>query len=219
MKEIKEQFQKYFDQEDKQNAVLFVLDCLKSNKIDVVDLYAYVLTPVLNELKCDIDDKRICIWQEHVKTAIVRTVVENCYPYVIAKKEQLNKRLDKKVAVVCPPDEYHDIGAKMIADLFTISGFDTIFVGSGTPYQDFYNAITLIKPCMVAISVSNYFNLVAAKRMIEEIKKTVDYPVKVIVGGHAFSQDGEAKAKAISADLFAKDFDDVLKMTECGVIA
>ena len=48
--------------------------------------------------------------------------------------------------------------------------------------SDFYNAVYAIKPSVVAISVSNYFHLVAAKRMIEELKKAVDYDLKIVVG-------------------------------------
>jgi methanogenic corrinoid protein MtbC1 len=216
MKEIREQFQKYFDEEDKEKAVLFILDKLKKKDIDVIDLYMQVLTPVLNELTCDLEDQRICIWKEHVKTAIERTIVESCYPYVLEKRDELQNTKKGIVAVVCPPNEWHDIGARMIADFFTISGFDTIFVGSGTPYQDFYNAITTIKPCLIAISISNYFNLVGAKRMIEEIKSKVDHPMKVIVGGNAFSQDGQQKAQSINADIYVRSVNDILEMSKCG---
>ena len=219
MDKIKQEFQKYFDEEDKEKAVVFILDLLQRKQIDVIQLYTKVLTPVLNELTCDLEDQRICIWKEHVKTAIVRTIVENAYPYVLAKRDELNKPRKGTVAVVCPPEEYHDIGAKMIADFFTIGGFEAIFVGSGTPYKDFYNAISIIKPCMIAISVSNYYNLVATKRMIDAIKKETDHPIKIIVGGHAFASDGQEKARSINADLYLDSVDAIMNLLECGELA
>lgn len=216
MEKIRQEFTDYFYAEDKEKAVLFVLDLLKRQKIDIITLYNEILAPALNGLRCDLEDKRICIWKEHVKTAIIRTIVENCYPYVLAKRDEQHQQRKGKVAVVCPPEEYHDIGARIIADYFTIGGFDTVFVGSGTPYQDFYNAIAVIRPCLIAISVSNYFNLVATKRMIEELKAAVDYPVKIVVGGNAFADGAEHKVQTVKADYYARTYEDIINLIACG---
>jgi len=216
MNSIYQQFELFFEEENKEEAVKYIIDKLQSKEIEVIDLYSKVLTPMLNNMTCKLADKRICIWKEHVKTAIVRTIVENCYPYVISKRDELNYLKKGIAAVLCPPEEYHDLGARMVADFFTIGGYDAIFVGSNTPYQDFYNAIHVIRPEVVAISVSNYYNLVAAKKMIEELKKALDYPVKIVVGGYAF-HDSDEKYKLIGADYLARTYEDILKLAESGV--
>ena len=155
MEKIYNEFKVYFDEENKEMAVKYILEKLHNKEIDVVDLYSYVLTPLLNNIECKLEEERICIWKEHVKTAIVRTIVECSYPYVIEKKNALNKSIRGSAAVICPPDEYHDLGAKMVADFLTISGYNAIYVGGNTPYKDFYNAIDIVKPEVIAISVSN----------------------------------------------------------------
>ncbi|MBN2853448.1 MAG: cobalamin B12-binding domain-containing protein [Clostridia bacterium] len=209
MEDIYKEFKVFFDDENKEEAVKYILKKLKSGEIDVVDLYSQVLTPVLNNIECDLEDKKLCIWKEHIKTAIIRTIVENCYPYVIERRN-LDKRTSKGVAtVLCPPDEYHDLGARMISDFFTICGYESIFVGGNTPYKDFYNAINKIRPAVIAISVSNYYHLVATKKMIEEIKSTADYPVKIVVGGYAFHDDTENKLKTVGADYYSRSFKDI----------
>ncbi len=213
MNEIYQQFEQIFEAENKEEAVKYIMEKLHSREIEVIELYSSILTPMLNNMTCKLADKRICIWKEHVKTGIVRTIVENCYPYVIAKRNELNYPKKGLAAVLCPPEEYHDLGARMVADFFTIGGYEAIFVGSNTPYQDFYNAIHVIQPEVVAISVSNYYNLVAAKKMIEELKKALSYPVKIVVGGYAFHDDQE-KYKLIGADYFAKSYEDILQLAE-----
>lgn len=212
MEKIKKEFLDHFENERKEQAVQFILTKLKNNEIDVVDLYSEILTPALNDMKCNLKDKRLCIWQEHIKTGIVRTIVENCYPFVIAKRDMLNIPNKGIVTVLCPPDEYHDLGARMVTDFFTIAGYNAIFVGGNTPYKEFYYAIDKIKPVIVAISVSNSYHLVAAKRMIQELKSSISYDVKIVVGGNAVRYDGEKIADMIGADCKAITFDDISKL-------
>lgn len=205
---IKEKFNLLFDEENKEEAVKLVLDKLEHKEIDVIDLYMNILTPALNNLKCDLEDKRICILKEHTKTAIVRTIVECCFPYVIKKKIEMNYSKRGTVIVMCPPEEYHDLGARMVSDFFTVCGCDSIFVGSNTPSEDFYNAIDILHPTYVAISVSNYYNLVVTKKIIEDIKKLVQYPLMIVVGGNAFQQEA-SKYKLVGADYFANTYEDI----------
>ena len=217
MDKILQEFKVYFDEENKEKAVTYIISKLESKEIDVITLYSRILTPLLNNIQCDLEDRKICIWKEHVKTGIVRTIVECAYPYVIEKRNQLKNANKGIAAVLCPPEEYHDLGARMAADFFTISGYDTVFVGSNTPYRDFYNAVHAIKPSVVAISVSNYFHLVAAKRMVEELKKAVGYVLKIVVGGYAFVGDEENKLKQVGADYYARTYEDILNIGKEGV--
>ena len=90
MKEYYELFKTLLEEEKKEEAFSFVMDLLKDQKVDVVELYGSVLTPALNNMECRLDDRKICVWKEHVRTAIVRTIVECCYPYVLEKKKELN---------------------------------------------------------------------------------------------------------------------------------
>lgn len=217
MEQILKDFKTFFEEENKEKSVNYILDKLQSKEIDVIELYTKILTPLLNNMECKLEDKNICIWNEHVKTAMVRTIVECCYPYIIEKRNQQNHIKMGVAAILCPPNEYHDLGARMVADFFTVCGYDAIFAGSSTPYQDFYNAMHVIKPKIVSISVSNYYNLVAASRMIKEIKTATEYPLKIVVGGHAFIGDEVNKMKAVGADYYAHTYEDILKLAECEV--
>lgn len=99
----------------------------------------------------------------------------------------------------------------MVADFLTISGYNAVFVGSNTPYSDFYNAVEKIKPDLIAISVSNYYNLVVTKKIIEDLRKKTDS--KIIVGGYAFSMNSD-NAFMVGADYYAETFENIKNIVE-----
>lgn len=206
-----EGFLKMLEEEDKQGCVEFVLKRLESGDIDVVTLYTQILEPSLNNMTCKLNEKNICVWKEHVRTSIVRTILECSYPYILREKSKNNViSKNERIAVVCPPEEYHEIGAIMAANFFILNGFDTLYVGSNTPKKDFIEAINYIKPDYVAISVTNYYNLVAAKNIIQEVKNTAKYPVEILVGGYAFNCNPDIY-KQIGADKLLKTYEDIKK--------
>ena len=211
MKEYFENFSTLLEQEKKQAAVEYIISLLENDKIDVTDLYLRVLTPALNSMTCPFPDKNLCVWKEHIKTAIVRTIVECCYPYVLKKRDSLNNSLKGTAVILCPPEEYHDLGARMAADFFTICGYETIYIGSNTPFQDFYNAVNYIKPQVIGISVSNYYNLVVTKKIIADLKNKVEKDVLIIVGGNAFSEDSH-NVTLVGADICVQSFEDVMNL-------
>ena len=194
--------------EDKEGAFHYAHELLSANKLDVIQLYSEVLTPAINHTVCAVDDKRICIWQEHVRTAILRTIVESCFPYVLQEKIRRNVGSTGTAVVLCPPEEHHDLGARMIADYMTICGYNTVFVGSNTPYADFLNGVEILQPNLVAISVSNYFHVVITKKIVDDLKKIPDFYGKIVVGGYAFDSNPD-HVKAVGADFYLRNFDDI----------
>ncbi len=211
-----EQIQSCLSQENKHGCINIVLDELSNSRIDIVTLYNEILTPALREKYYLKSDKEICIWEEHVRTSIIRTIIECCYPYVINERDnKYHSTLKDKVIVVCPTEELHEIGARMVSDFFTLSGFDTIFVGANTPQLEIIEAIEHINPTYVAVSVTCYYNLLAAMRTIKSIidirnKGGLDFTI--IVGGYAFKKNPEMLDK-MGADLLLDTFDDIKNLS------
>ena len=213
MGEMLEDFKKLLASEQKEEAVNYSLSLIETGKIGVVELYEKILTPALNQMECKLEDRNLCIWKEHVQTAIVRTIVECCYPYVMKHRKENGKDNGLTAVILCPPEEYHDLGARMVTDFFTLCGYHTIFVGSNTPYQDFYQAIYSIQPDLVAISVSNYFNLVATKRIIKELREASQKTPWIVAGGRAIDRD-ERSIEIIGANERICSFHDIMQLAE-----
>ena len=212
-----DEFVSHLDREDRKACVDFALSRLSRQEIDIVSLYNEILTPALREHFCRDKQREICVWEEHVRTSIVRTVIECCYPYVIREKEKTHGTAYRgKVLVVCPPEEYHEIGARMVADFFTLCGFEATFIGANTPQADILEAIAYIKPRYLAVSVSNHYNLVAARRTLLKIREMRDRmggAFTIIAGGNAFRQNPDVY-REMGADVLLDTFDDIRTLTE-----
>lgn len=205
MSKIKEQIKDYIRQEDKNNAVISSVEALEKKEISVHELYEEIVKPVLYEIDCKENDVE-CIWKEHVKSAIVRMIIESSYKFVIEESKKAKKR-NKKVLIVCPTEEYHVLGARIAHDYFVMSGFEAVFVGANTPLDVVLNAMTYTRPDYVAISVTNYYNVINAKKIINAIKK-IDSSVTILAGGQAFNN--EDALKAVQADGSIKTFEDIM---------
>ena len=105
----------------------------------------------------------------------------------------------------------------MVADFFTICGWNAIFVGSNTPYEDFYNAAKIIRPDIIAISITNYYTLVVARKIIAELKLLLGDSVKIVVGGYAVRESSH-NFETLDAHYRVETFEDIRNITsEVGV--
>ena len=206
----------FLDNEDKEKCLKLVLTALANEQINIIKLYKEILEPSLNNPFCA-DESGVCIWKEHVRTSIIRTIIECCYPYVMKEKNEISgNNIKGKAIIVCPQEEYHELGARMIADFFTLSGYQSTFIGANTPLKEILGAIEYVTPSYIGISVTNCFNLVIAQKTVGSIielrnNKNLDY--KIIVGGNAFKRNPDLH-KEIGADYFLDTYEDIKKLTE-----
>lgn len=212
MHELYKKLIKFLEDENKEECVSIVLKELECENITIPILYDEVLKPALNSISDEKKPQELQIWREHVRSSIVRTIIECSYPYIIKEKNKLYSGKSKgTVAVICPDGEYHEIGAKMVSDFFDLAGYNSIFVGSSTPKQEFLDVVNNIKPKYIAISVTNYFNLVATKKIIHSIKDKRLLDTKIIVGGNAFKNNSKAHIE-IGADIKISTYDEILNL-------
>jgi MerR family transcriptional regulator, light-induced transcriptional regulator len=210
----------YLDQVNKDQSVQFILDKLHDNSIDIVTLYNEILTPALYAEPLRPNLRETCIWKEHLRTSIVRTIVECCFPFVLKERtEKYHSIPQGKTVCLCPPGELHDIGARMVADFFNLSGFEDLFLGANTPEDDIIDAISSLRPKFVAISVTNYYNLVSARkaiRRITDLRKSLGF--KLILGGQA-CRANPGTCRQMNPDLILNSFEDIKQLSEGGAHA
>ena len=209
MHKLLPEFNALADAEDRQACIEWALARLESGALDIVTLYEQILGPALNDMKCKDAEAAVCVWKEHVRSSMIRTVIECCYPHVM--KQRGSRRNGQKVVVVCPSGDLHEIGARMVADFFTLCGCDSIFVGANTPLEDFLAAVEHIRPRFVCVSVTNYFNLVAARKVVSRIRTAAGKDVTILAGGQAF-RNNPAEAKQMGADVLVGGFGDIARV-------
>ena len=212
MREFDDEFLEALDREDKERAVQLVVQLLEAGEVGIVQLYTEVLAPALNEWECPLEDRDLCVWREHVRSSIVRTILEVAYPYVLRERESRGVEPNGvRVAVLCPPEELHEIGPRMVADLFTLAGYEVTFVGANTPVDDLVSGIRHLRPRYVAVSVTNYYNLFALRRALERLRKVLPEGTEVLVGGSAF-HDRPELVEELGADRLVSTFDEIVDL-------
>lgn len=193
--------------ENKEVAVKASINALKDEKLKVAELYEHILVPALNNIINEYSDDSELIWREHVRSGIIRTIIESAYPYILEERKHVE--VDKgRVIVMCPEYEDHELGAKMVSDFFKLAGYDSTFIGARTPFKTIMQAIQVIRPKYVTFSVTNYYNLISVKKTIQNIKDKINYPLIFIVGGSAFKSNPSVFIE-VGADLLLNSFSDI----------
>lgn len=189
MKSYQTDFVRILQTENRYEALQFVLKILDKKELSILQVYEELLTPALNQMNPS-GNEDVDIWKEHVRTSIIKTILENIYPYVMRERNSLAAASPKTVAILCPPEEYHNVGARMVADIFTLSGHNSIFVDSNTPLRVILAGMEIQKIDCVAISISNPYHLVSTRNIIEAVRQK-NPSVEIIVGGNAIARLGE----------------------------
>jgi len=131
------------------------------------------------------EQNRISVAVEHLATAVTESLLSAVYPRILSNRSPLGRR----AVISCSVNEYHQVGARMVADILDSQGWDAWFVGANTPTRDLLLLIEEKKPDIVGLSVSIYFNMAPLMKMMEIIR--AHYPdLELLVGGQAFRWGG-----------------------------
>lgn len=194
-----EQFLSFLIKGDKNSALELILGMVKSD-ISVKDIYNNIFQVTQKEVGRLWQIKKISVAHEHFVTAATQLIMAQLYPYMFTRKKNAHK-----IIVVCVSGELHEIGARMVADIFELEGWDSYYYGANTPAQSVINALIEHKPDVIAISVTMVFNLKGVKEIIDKIKESPELKnLKIIVGGYPFSIADNLWQK-YGADAYASD--------------
>jgi len=193
---------------DTQGCLTLVDQSIKSAE-DLKHFYLHVIWPALYRIGQLWESNIISVAEEHVATAIVGRVMAALYP-----RFALFEITRGKAIVSAGPNEFHEVGARMVADFMEMDGWDVTYLGANTPSDVLLDTLKLLKPFVVALSVATVFNIDSARqiiRMIHEDQETKD--IKVMVGGNAFSGLPHLW-QTIGADGFAADSESALHVSD-----
>jgi len=150
---------------------------------------------------------QISVATEHLATATNSYVASNCYAPLARATTGGPKAL-----IACTPEEMHELGPRMLADLLECDGWDVDFYGTSMPARELVGAIRERKPRFVGISAALVMHLGSVKRTITAIREALgDDTPPIVVGGNAFRGDGELW-KQVGADMYAADASAAVEM-------
>jgi len=214
---IKESFIQMMKKLQRENVTTFIKEKLANEEISYTELYEELLIPYLSNWDCDEEIQELCVFKEHVSTSIIRTIIEINYPFLVEKRKKFLEdgritELRKKVFIACPAGEFHEIGARIVSDIFYINGYDVLYVGANTPLDEIIKMTKVYIPDYIAFSVSDPYNIISTKKTIAKLRDN-NTQSKIIVGGRAFKINPHV-FKQIKADLLLNSFDDIQKLAE-----
>jgi len=152
-----------------------------TNNHSFIDLYEDVFKFSLYEVGRLWESNKISVATEHLASAIIEGILNELFDQLISKK-----RYNKKVIVACVENEQHQVGAKMVADTFEMNGWESFFLGAGIPSSELIHYVHEIKPDLIAISLSVYFNFTNLIRLLAKLRQ--EFPeLQILIGGQAFS--------------------------------
>lgn len=169
---------------DRPGAVAAALAAVADERLTIPELYD-LLAAYLVEVGASWKSGETEVWQEHYATAVVRTIVEVCHPLLAERAAAPNGRT---VVLAAPPEEYHDLGLRMLADRFTLAGWTAHLLGGNVPAQELIAAVGELGADAAVISVYTHFHRIALKQYVEDLKSA--HPqLRVWVGGAAFARE------------------------------
>jgi MerR family transcriptional regulator, light-induced transcriptional regulator len=156
-----------------------------NNGISIEVLYETIIKKALYEVGELWEYNKISVATEHLASAIVEGILNELYIKIIS-----SDKINKTVILSCVEYEFHQIGIKMISDVFEMNGWNTNFLGANTTTNELISFSKTIKPDIFAISLSIYFHLPILEKMIPIIRK--EFPeLPILVGGQAFRHGGQ----------------------------
>lgn len=182
---LSEQLGAAFAEHDKPKAVRAAVQAVTSGALSIPALYRDVLTPLLAHAGDSWQHGRLAIWEEHLASATVRTVIEILYPGVLKAKAAASPA-GKTVLLACPPEEGHDLGLRMVADRFDMAGWSTYYLGPDTPVAEIADAARRLSVDTIVMSSSTHFHRLAVRHVVDELKAALP-DVDIWVGGPAFA--------------------------------
>lgn len=187
---------------DRRVATSLVLDAAERDGLDVPTIYADVLAPAQRELGRMWHLNEGSVAEEHfvtsTTTALMATLMASATP---------REPHGKVVVASAVGGDLHDVGTRMVADLFELDGWRVVFLGANVPADDIGHAVRDFGADLLVISAT----LAAQRREVADAIATVRDVVTesdrercaVLAGGAAF--DGPERLwRNVGADATAR---------------
>lgn len=167
---------------DRHGAMDLVIEAVGQG-VDVRDVYLSVFQPVQHEIGRLWQINQVSVAQEHFCTAATQLAMSRLYSQVFGAP-----RNGRKMVATCVGGELHELGIRMVADLFEMEGWDTYYLGANTPAKSILETVVAQEADVLAVSATVHFNLSAMTDLVRTVRGSADATtLKILVGGRPFN--------------------------------
>ncbi|MDO3410762.1 cobalamin-dependent protein [Saccharibacillus sp. CPCC 101409] len=186
-----------------------VVDGLIARGESIRDIYLYMFQATQYEVGRLWQTQRITVAQEHYCTAVTQSAMSRLYPHWIVA---VSGKGGGKLLSACVGGEMHEIGLRMLTDLFEMQGWDTCYLGTGISEEKLLDEIAERGTDVVALSATMTFHVHLMKKWIARIRADERLAgVKIMAGGLPFNVD-PSLWRQVGADGYAPDADAALSV-------
>lgn len=164
------------------------------------DIYLYVFQACQHEVGRLWHSRQITVAQEHYCTAATQLAMSQLYPLLCAQQKN-----GKRLVSISVNGELHEVGLRVVNDLFEADGWETIYLGANVPPRSALKAIEEHRPNVVLISATMTFHVSAVEKLIRLIRSSeMAGQCRIIVGGYPFNVAPDLWEQ-VGADAYGKD--------------
>lgn len=197
-----ERYMESLAKRDSRQSMALVREFLEEG-IPLDDVYVEILSESMRRVGELWHEAKITVDAEHYCTSVTQMAMSQMYSLIFE-----GRRKNKTVLCACPGMELHEMGARIVADLFANDGWDSIFLGAAVPADYVLASVRENEPDLLTLSVSMPQHLMDCQEIIERVRQ--EYPkVKIAVGGKAFDSTNEIWKKW-PVDIYTQDARDLL---------
>jgi len=160
---------------------LAIARSLLSSDYTIFDLYEQLFKRSLYDIGELWTKNMITVADEHIATAITERLISQLNPTGTERGQT-----PQQVIISCVASDLHQIGAKMVSNLFEYHGWNTFYLGANMPITDLLDAIDRLQPDIICLSLGMVEHFRTLEITIREIQlRNPQSPV--VVGGQAFA--------------------------------
>ena len=173
----------------------------KSNS-SIVTLYEKLFKKSLYQIGDKWECNEIGVAVEHMATSITEGLMNQLFPEIINMD-----KINKTIVISCVENEEHQVGGKMIADIFEKNGWDAHYLGANTPADELVKFCDLVKPDLIGLSLSINSNLKFLLDEITAIRTITNIPI--IIGGQALKEVGIEVSRKYTGVLYFANLENI----------
>jgi methanogenic corrinoid protein MtbC1 len=190
---------------DRKRASEIVLKASASG-VSVKDIYRNVITPAQHEVGRLWQTGQLTVAHEHYCTAATEIVMAELFRQLVIPSPPHKRR----IMCFCVEGERHCVGLKMFADLMSLEGWDSTYIGQDTPTSSAIQFISREKPRVIAVSVTFMKNVRSLENLIRKLRDRPEgESTKVLIGGRATSSE---LCRRVGADGFAENIGEAVEV-------
>lgn len=175
--------------------------------VDIKSFWEHIILPALYSVGNKWANGEISVGEEHTATSICQRIMSEHYEKVIK-----HIKYNKNILVTTSPNELHEVGTRMLADILELNGYEVTYLSSGTTKEEILDTIYNEDIKYAVISTTLVSNIEKTKDLVAAIREQfTKNPPKIIVGGQAYTNNHSA-SELVKADYFLTNSNAILEV-------